>query len=95
MIFIASLFLMCLKCVLSIVQYVCVCIYILCMLYVGVLYIHIHVHWIVETQVSFLLRGGELHYDHYAAAAASMELGLLYLDMGQLQEAEKTLESTK
>lgn len=40
-------------------------------------------------------RGGELQCDHYAAAAASMELGLLYLDMGQLQEAEKTLESTK
>ena len=40
-------------------------------------------------------RGAELQHDHYAAAAASMELGLLLLDLGNLEEAEKVLEQTK
>jgi tetratricopeptide (TPR) repeat protein len=37
----------------------------------------------------------ELQVDHYTAPAAHMELGILYLDMGRLDEAEKTLDSAK
>ena len=42
-----------------------------------------------------LSRSGELQYDHYTAPAAHMELGLLHLDMGKLDEAEKILELAK
>ena len=37
----------------------------------------------------------ELQVDHYTAPAAHMELGLLHLEKGSLQEAEKTLETAK
>ena len=33
--------------------------------------------------------------DHYAIAAASMELGFIYIDLGMLEEAEKQLHSAK
>ena len=37
----------------------------------------------------------ELQHDHYTAPAAHMELGLLYLDTGELDKAERTLEASK
>ena len=40
-------------------------------------------------------RSGLIKHDHYAVAAASMELGLLYIHLGLLEEAEKQLHSAK
>lgn len=40
-------------------------------------------------------RAEEVKHDRYAVAAADMELGLLYIDMGRLKEAERILEATK
>ena len=37
----------------------------------------------------------EVKHDRYAVAAADTELGLLYIDMGRLEEAEQILEATK
>jgi tetratricopeptide (TPR) repeat protein len=44
---------------------------------------------------SILERSELIEHDHYAVAAASMELGLLYLDQGLLDLAEKQLHSAK
>lgn len=40
-------------------------------------------------------RADRVQYDTYAIAAASLELGLLYLETGNLDEAHQILESTK
>ncbi len=45
--------------------------------------------------IPYLCRSSEVQYDHYAVAAASMELGLLYLETGRIQAAETALETTK
>lgn len=37
----------------------------------------------------------DVKHDRYAVAAADTELGLLYIDMGRLEEAERILEATK
>lgn len=42
-----------------------------------------------------LHRAQDVQHDHYAVAAASLELGLLYLKEGKLVEAEQILEKTK
>ena len=56
-----------------------------------------HVH--VRTRKSQICicahRSGLVKRDHYAVAAASMELGLVYIDLGMLVEAEKQLHSAK
>lgn len=40
-------------------------------------------------------RSGLIKHDYYAVAAASMELGLLFVDLGILDEAEKQLHRAK
>ena len=40
-------------------------------------------------------RLGEIRHDHYVAAVAGMEMGLLYLDQGMLDLAEKQLSLAK
>ena len=40
-------------------------------------------------------RAQDVQHDHYAVAAASLELGLLHLKDGRLMEAEQILEKTK
>ena len=42
-----------------------------------------------------LSRAEEVQQDTYAVAAASLELGLLYLETGNLDSARQILESTK
>ena len=42
-----------------------------------------------------LYRANELHYDTYTVPAASAELGLLYIEMGRIKEAEKRLEAAR
>ncbi len=40
-------------------------------------------------------RSSKVQHDHYAVAAAHMELGLLYLDTDRIVAAENALETTK
>ena len=40
-------------------------------------------------------RSSLIAHDHYVLAVASMELGLLYLDQGMLDHAERQLLSAK
>ena len=42
-----------------------------------------------------LYRANRVQHDTYAIAAASLELGLLYIETGSLDEAHQILESTK
>jgi lipopolysaccharide biosynthesis regulator YciM len=44
---------------------------------------------------SILERSSLIAHDHYVLAVASMELGLLYLDQGMLDHAERQLLSAK
>ncbi|KAL5487393.1 hypothetical protein EMCRGX_G019987 [Ephydatia muelleri] len=44
---------------------------------------------------SVIERAQDVQHDHYAVAAASLELGLLHLKAGRLMEAEQILEKTK
>ena len=53
------------------------------------------VHCAMLLPLIFHFRSGEIQHDHYTAPAANMELGLLHLDLGNFDEAEKILESAK
>ena len=42
-----------------------------------------------------LCRSDDVKHDHYALVAATMELGLVYLETSRWKEAERALETAK
>ena len=51
--------------------------------------------YVISNVFCSIFSGDEVELDKYCVAAASAELGLLLLDMGKLEEAQKTLDATK